>query len=128
MLDYQLFCNLFLWFLIPNWGNIVLDYLHNVDTVMQYPPKSFSSCRGIMALEKKYGSDRLIAACVCASQKAIYSYQAVREVLELGEDADFLPDEDGTIHERQTPTPAPVHKNIRGRAYYCNDKGMNTKN
>lgn len=108
--------------------NIVLDYLHNVDTVMQYPPKSFSSCRGIMALEKKYGSDRLIAACVCASQKAIYSYQAVREVLELGEDADFLPDEDGTIHERQTPTPAPVHKNIRGRAYYCNDKGMNTKN
>ena len=42
--------------------NIVLDYLQEVDGRMQYPPKSFSSCRGILSLEKKYGTDRLIAA------------------------------------------------------------------
>lgn len=105
--------------------NIVLDYLHEVESVMQYPPKSFSSCRGIMSLEKKFGSDRLIAACACASQKAVYSYQAVREVLEMGDDADFLPDEDGKVQERQAPMPTPVHKNIRGRDYYSNQKNMN---
>jgi len=31
--------------------NIVLDYLHEVDARMQSPPKSFSSCRGILSLE-----------------------------------------------------------------------------
>lgn len=74
--------------------NIVLDYLREVDAMMQYPPKSFSSCRGILSLEKKYGADRLVAACACASMKAAYDYQAVREILEQGEDADFLPDEE----------------------------------
>lgn len=98
--------------------NIVLDYLHEVDAMMQYPPKSFSSCRGILSLEKKYGTDRLVAACACASMKAAYGYQTVREILEQGEDADFLPDEDGTACGPTAAVPAPVHKNIRGREYY----------
>ena len=42
--------------------NIVLNYLREVERVMQYPPKAFRSCRGILALEKKYGRDRLVAA------------------------------------------------------------------
>ena len=82
---------------------------------MQYPPKAFRSCRGILALEKKYGRDRLVAACACADQKLQYGYQALHEVLELGEDADFLPDEDGRM---QLPATSPVplsHNNIRGR-------------
>ncbi len=58
--------------------NIVRDYLREVDRRMQYPPKSFSSCRGILSLEKKYGTDSTIAACVCASQKSEYGYQALR--------------------------------------------------
>lgn len=98
--------------------NIVLDYLREVDGRIQYPPKSFSSCRGIMALEKKYGSDRLIAACACAGMKAEYSYQALRQVLEQGDDADFLPDECGNIPEPQNPAPVLMHKNIRGREYF----------
>ena len=77
--------------------NIVLNYLQEVERVMQYPPKAFRSCRGIMTLEKKYGRDRLVAACACADQKLQYGYQALREVLELGEDVDFLPDEDGKV-------------------------------
>lgn len=32
--------------------NIVLNYLREVERVMQYPPKAFSSCRGILTLEK----------------------------------------------------------------------------
>ena len=102
--------------------NIVLNYLREVERVMQYPPKAFRSCRGILTLEKKYGRDRLVAACACAEQKLQYGYQALREVLELGEDADFLPDEDGRIQPDMT-SPIPLtHKNIRGRDYYRKDK------
>ena len=102
--------------------NIVLNYLREVERVMQYPPKAFRSCRGILTLEKKYGRDRLVAACACAEQKLQYGYQALREVLELGEDADFLPDEDGKIQPDMT-SPIPLtHKNIRGRDYYRKDK------
>ena len=108
--------------------NIVLDYLREVDGRMQYPPKSFSSCRGILSLEKKYGIDRLIAACVCASQKSEYGYQALREVLEQGDDADFLPDDDGTVHPPAPSAPAPAHKNIRGREYYSINHKENVKN
>ena len=62
-----------------------------------------------------------VAACACAGQKLQYGYQALREVLELGEDADFLPDEDGRIQPDMT-SPIPLtHKNIRGRDYYRKD-------
>lgn len=89
---------------------------------MQYPPKAFRSCRGILALEKKYGRDRLIAACACAGQKLRYDYQDLREVLELGEDADFLPDEDGRVLPNEA-SPVPLaHKNIRGSGYYSKDR------
>ena len=101
--------------------NIVLDYLREVERVMQYPPKAFRSCRGILALEKKYGRDRLIAACACAGQKLRYGYQDLREVLELGEDADFLPDEDGKVLPNEA-SPVPLaHKNIHGSGYYSKD-------
>lgn len=102
--------------------NIVLNYLREVERVMQYPPKAFRSCRGIMTLEKKYGRDRLVAACACADQKLQYGYQALREVLELGEDVDFLPDEDGKVQSNVTSQISLTHKNIRGREYYRKDK------
>lgn len=52
--------------------NIVLNYLREVERVMQYPPKAFRSYRSILTLEKKYGRDRLVAACACADQKIQY--------------------------------------------------------
>ena len=52
--------------------NIVLNYLREVERVMQYPSKAFRSCRGILTLEKKYGRDRLVAACARADQKIQY--------------------------------------------------------
>ena len=66
--------------------------------------------------------------CVCASQKSEYGYQALREVLEQGDDADFLPDGDGTVHTPVSSSPAPVHKNIRGREYYSVNHKENVKN
>lgn len=63
-----------------------------------------------MTLEKKYGRDRLVAACACADQKLQYGYQALREVLELGEDVDFLPDEDGKVQSNVTSQIPLTHK------------------
>ena len=102
--------------------NIVLNYLREVERAMQYPPKAFRSCRGILTLEKKYGRDRLVAACACADQKLQYGYQALREVLEPGEVADFLPDEEGKVQSNVTFQIPLTHKNIRGREYYRKDK------
>lgn len=65
---------------------------------------------GYLDVGEKYSRDRLVAACACADQKLQYGYQALREVLELGEDADFLPDEDGKVQPDMT-SPAPLtHK------------------
>ena len=61
--------------------------------------------------------------------KSVYGYQAVREILEQGDDADFLPDEDGTVCVPTAAAPALVHKNIRGREYYSrNNETNNTHN
>ncbi len=108
--------------------NIVLNYLREVEHVMQYPPKAFRSYRGILTLEKKYGCDRLVAACACAAQRLQYEYQALHEVLELGEDADFLPDEDGRIQPDMTSPMPLTHKNIRGRDYYRKEGTIKLKN
>jgi hypothetical protein len=95
--------------------NILLLYLKDVAGQAKYPPKAFRSCRGIMSLEKKYGLDRLVAACACATEGLLYGYNEVREILERGEDAVFLPpDEEGTKVAREPQR----HKNIRGREYY----------
>lgn len=59
--------------------------------------------------------------------KAQYGYQALRRVLELGEDADFLPDENGNISRPQEPAPSLIHKNIRGREYFLTQNSDNNK-
>ena len=95
--------------------NIVLFYLKDVAKFMKYPPKAFRSCRGIMSLEQKYGLERLVAACACASEKHVYGYQEVLELLEHGEDAEFI---GGKQDEGNIGNVAKSHKNIRGRDYF----------
>lgn len=95
--------------------NILLLYLKDVAEQAKYPPKAFRSCRGIMSLEKKYGLDRLVAACACATEGRLYGYNEIRGILERGDDAAFLAPDD----EKAEAAPEPQrHKNIRGREYY----------
>lgn len=54
--------------------NIVLLYLKEVASQMKYTPKACRSCRGILSLEWKFGLDRLVAACACASELRRYGY------------------------------------------------------
>lgn len=96
--------------------NIVLTYLKEVAALKKYPPLAFRACRGIMSLEKKYGLERLVAACACAAQGRRYGYNEVKDILDKGEDADFLsPDNIGGQEAPSIPT---RHKNIRGREYF----------
>ena len=97
--------------------NIVLVYLKEVAVHKKYPPIAFRSCRGILSLEKKFGLERLVAACACASQARLYGYQDVLDILEKGDDADFLPSADDCDTGGEAPV-LPRHKNIRGRDYF----------
>lgn len=50
-----------------------------------------------------------------------YGYQEIRQILERGDDADFL-SKDGTDDEVPVASP---HKNIRGAAYFAKSKHLN---
>ena len=110
--------------------NIVLGYLKEVAADRKYPPLAFKTCRGILSLEKKYGLDRLVAACACASQGRAYSYNEMKEILEKGDDADFMPSVDGGESPASEQTAPLRHKNIRGAEYYYlnNSKESNDGN
>lgn len=99
--------------------NILLVYLKEVAAEKKYLPLAFKICRGIMSLEKKYGLERLVAACACASQSRRYGYQEVLDILEHGEDVDFMSSAETESEGVTQSTPA-QHKNIRGREYYSN--------
>ena len=78
-----------------------------------------------MALEKTFGLERLVAASACATQMRQYGYQEIRQILERGDDADFLSKDD--TDDDAVPVTSP-HKNIRGAAYFAKSKHLNKDN
>ena len=105
---------------------IVLVYLKEVTAHKRYLPIAFRSCRGILSLERKFGLERLVAACACASQARLYGYQEVLGILEKGDDAGFLPSAEDGGTETEEPK-LPRHKNIRGREYFSKTTSNNLK-
>ena len=85
--------------------------------IRSIPPIAFRSCRGILSLEKRFGLERLVAACACASQAHIFGYQDLLNILERGGDSDFLPsaENDG---ETDTAVRHVQHKYICGCDYF----------
>jgi transposase len=75
-----------------------------------HPQQGFRPCLGILRLGKRYGNDRLEAACARALAVQATSYRSVKSILEHGLDARALP----------APAAAEVidHHNIRGAEYY----------
>ena len=67
-----------------------------------------------------------MAACACASQARLYGYNEIKDILERGDDVDFMPSSDEAIREVNQASPA-KHKNIRGRDYYSTNKPTNKK-
>ena len=78
----------------------------------QHPEQAYKSCMGILALEKKVGTERLINACKRALEHGIYNYRIIQNILEKG--LDRIDEEKGPDKDQ-----LPTHKNIRGNNYYA---------
>ena len=70
------------------------------------------SCLGLFRLAKRYGNERVEAACSRALTVSARSYRHVESILKHGFDrAPALDTESGTSN-------GVVHENVRGRDYY----------
>lgn len=100
---------------IINWASSIGESVASVvDTIIKgrmHPEQGYRSCLGILRLSKKYGNERLEAACTRAIAIGGCSYKSIRSILEKGLDKEPLPNKEVT----EKPI---IHKNIRGCKYY----------
>lgn len=86
-----------------------------VDRIMRempHPEQGFRSALGVMRLGKRYGPERLEAACQRALMSGAVRYRSVKAILERGLDRQPLPD---ALPE----VPPARHHNIRGPGYFA---------
>jgi hypothetical protein len=77
-----------------------------------HPEMGYRSALGVIRLERKYGAERLEAACTRAVRLKLYRFQSVKSMLKSGLDRQPLPE--------LVPIPFPVeHENLRGADYYA---------
>ncbi len=90
----------------PATGNLAQAILEE----RPHPEQGYRSCLGILRLGKRFGNDRLEAACARALHAGARSYRHVESILKHG--LDRVPiDGDATLIPRS-------HENVRGRDYY----------
>lgn len=75
-----------------------------------HPEQGYRSSLGILSLERRFGRERLEAACDRALTHNTVSYASVKSILVTGLDKAAM--------DPATVTPTPRHDNIRGAAYY----------
>lgn len=92
-------------------GANVATLIEKILAERKHPEHGYRSCLGIIRLEKKYGRDRLDAACARALAVNGRSYKHVESILHNGLDRVALPPAD-------EPTPSIDHENVRGPDYY----------
>ena len=76
-----------------------------------HPEQGYRSCLGIMRLGRRYGGERLEAACKRALTVRAFSYRSVESILKNGLDRHPLPDQPRLLPHR-------LHENLRGPHYY----------
>jgi len=98
-----------------HWGaGIGVNTGHFVTQLLQrfrHPEHGYRSCLGLLSLAKRYGPQRVEAACALALELGAGHYRHVRDILLHGRD----------LIERPAPAPewvAPEHDNLRGASYY----------
>jgi len=79
-----------------------------------HPEHAYRACLGLMSLARRYGDDRLGAACTRAISAKAISYTSVKSILAEGLDRLALPE--------ATDVPAPpTHENLRGADYFSEE-------
>jgi len=76
-----------------------------------HPEHGYRSCLGVFRLSKKYGADRLDAACARALSVGALSYRHVSSILQHGLDR-------APALDIEPRGPSVTHENVRGRDYY----------
>jgi transposase len=76
-----------------------------------HPEQGYRSCLGIMRLGKRFGPERLEAACKRALTVRAFSYRSVESILKHGLDRQPLPGQPA-VHAHR------LHENVRGPHYY----------
>lgn len=99
-----------------NWGAsigvAVAGVVRHLLTNRPHPEMGYRACLGLLSLAKKYGNDRLEAACTRALLIGAPSRKSVASILQAGLDQQPLP---GT---KQLDLNLPAHANVRGPDYY----------
>ena len=93
----------------PATARMVSEILRN----RPHPEQGFRSSLGIQRLGRRFGSERIEAACGRAEALGSFSFQTVKNILRKG--LDRLPIEEETARAE----PRTTHHNIRGAAYYA---------
>jgi transposase len=76
----------------------------------KHPQQAYRSCLGLLRLAKRYGDDRLEAACRRAFPAGISSYKGVKNILAAKLDQ---------VQPEAPPAVVPEsHENVRGESYY----------
>jgi transposase len=100
-----------------NWaitiGPFMRDLVQHLLTNRPHPEMGFRSCLGLLSLEKRFGKERLDAACQRALALSAPTRSSVLSILEKGLDSQPLPESD-----TEAAAIPPVHENVRGSAYY----------
>jgi transposase len=86
-----------------------------------HPQLGFRPCLGVLRLGKKYGKDRLEAACRRISGFPHPRYHHVESILKSGMDQKPL-------EQEQAVLPTLDHKFVRGAGYYLSPNGDQTQN
>ncbi len=84
----------------------------------EHPEQAFRRCIGILNLARKYGPERLEAACGRGQLFGHCSYRSIKEI--LANEYDRLPKQSD---QSETETTVPEHSNVRGSQYYKQDGG-----
>ena len=85
--------------------------IEQILTQRRHPQQGFRSCLGILRLAKRYGEDRLEAACRRALHIGSARYKSIESILRHGLDREPLPE------PSQQALPID-HANVRGSKYY----------
>jgi transposase len=91
----------------PAVGEVVESILHT----RPHPEHGYRACLGLKRLAKRYGHERLGAACARALAMRSPGYRTVADILKNG--MDRVPTKPCPV-----PTPAIEHENVRGAQYY----------
>ncbi|WGS43913.1 IS21 family transposase [Burkholderia sp. JSH-S8] len=77
-----------------------------------HPEMGYRACLGLLSLSRKYGKERLEAACQRALVIGSLTQRSVRTILQTGSDKQPLP------QSRANEWQSPLHENVRGPEYY----------